>query len=377
MLLPTTGEPMVGVVVNGLPDWDYIAAPEALVHKVRLAIHRFDLLRSGDRCVVGVSGGPDSVALLHVLWRLQKEQKWHLVVAHLNHCLRGADADDDEAFVIALCQRWEIPCVTRRVDVRAMAKAEKLSIAQAGRRARYQFFAEVARQHGAQVVALGHTASDVVETVLLNLFRGTGIEGLQGIPPKSPLTLPEPTHQWRETGVVIVRPLLLCWRTETMAYARVYRLQFRQDVSNLDTTRPRNWVREALLPSLRQRFPQVERALWRLSEVAREHSEWVHATAAQQLAAMTLSATPDSITVERNALLALPRAVQRQVLRLMVNRLVGELNEVSFEHIEQALSLIARHAGKAMVSLPHRLTVRVERGTVCVERQPTTPPTAS
>ncbi|MFA0761578.1 MAG: hypothetical protein HZLCBSQH_001687 [Candidatus Fervidibacterota bacterium] len=365
---------MVSVVVEGLSDWDYIAAPEALTHKVRVAIEQFDLLRAGETIVVGVSGGPDSLTLLHVLWRLQKEFDWQLIAAHLNHALRGADADADEAFVRSVCERWGILCATKREDVRKLARTEKLSVAQAGRRARYRFFAEVAQEYGAATIALGHTASDVIETVLLNLLRGTGWEGLQGIPPKTPLTLPDADGRWLTTGLWLVRPLILCWRAETEAYARVYRLQPRTDTSNFDLKAPRNWIRWRLLPMLRERFGQVEGALWRLRELAREQREFLTALAEEWLKKHGQrkwgEGKVDAITVPCDAFLSLPKALQRQVFRQMVETLVGILNEVTFEHTEQALYLIAHHDDHAMLNLPHRLLLWLEGGMIWLGMMP-------
>lgn len=373
----TTGEPMVGVVVEGLPEWDYIAAPEAVVHKVRIAIERFQLLQPGKPVVVGVSGGPDSLTLLHALWRLREEFRWQIVGAHLNHGLRGAEADEDEAFVKNFCEGLGVPCVTRKVDVRAIAHQRKLSISQAGRRERYHLFAEVAQKFGATEIALGHTASDVVETVLLNLLRGTGIDGLQGIPPKSPLTIWDEgqgiegegkSADFERSSWHIVRPLLLCWRAETEGYAKVYRLQPRQDKGNLDTKVTRNWVRWVLLPLLRQRFPKVDGALWRLSEMVRDESEWLNALADERLNALTLHADGRKIVVARDAFLKMPKALQRRVLKGMVERLAGELNEVSFEHLEAAVKLIERHPTDAALHLPSQLFLKIAKGTVWLMR---------
>lgn len=361
-------EPMGSVVVQGLAEWDYIAAPEAVTYKVRRALHEFDLLSLGGSIVVGVSGGPDSLTLLHVLGRLRREFGWQLVAAHLNHGLRGADADADEAFVQATCRKWGILCVTRREDVRALARAEKVSVPQAGRRARYRFFAEVAQRYGAAAIALGHTASDVVETVLLNLFRGTGAQGLQGIPPKSPLTLPS-EEGGQETDLWLVRPLIFCWREETEAYARIYRLQPRMDTSNFDLKVHRNWIRWQLLPMLRERFGQVDRALWRVSQLAREQGEFLKALADEWLKEHGQGERRSAIAVPRDAFLALPKALQRQVFRRMVKWIAGALNEVTFEHTEQVLSLIARHNDQAMLHLPHHLVVWLERGMVWLRKR--------
>lgn len=361
-------QPTIGVVVEGLPEWDYIAAPEAVMHKVRLAVERFQLLQPNEAVVVGVSGGPDSLTLLHVLWRLCSDFNWQIVAAHLNHGLRGEDADADEAFVKEFCERLGIPCVTCKVDVRSIAKGCKLSISQAGRRERYRLFAEFAQQIGATKVSLGHTASDVIETVLLNLLRGTGTDGLQGIPPKSLMTLYDGKGKPETVNLQIVRPLILCWRAETEVYAKVYRLQPRLDKSNLDPKAPRNWVRLVLLPMLRKRFPKVDPALWRLSEMARDESKLLNALAEENLATITVHADERKIAIQRDAFLVLPKALQRRIIRCAVERIVGALNEVSFEHIEDAIGLIERHSNDAALHLPSQLFLQVTKGTVWLMR---------
>lgn len=357
----------ISVVVEGLNEWEYIAAPEAVTKKVKEAIVKFRMLQPNETVVIGVSGGPDSLTLLHVLWRLSGEFKWRIFVAHFNHGLRGEEADEDERFVKAFCERLKVQYISRKADVKSLAREQKLSIAQAGRRARYRFFAEVAFQIGANKVALGHTATDAIETMLLNLFRGTGTDGLQGIPPISPLTFRD--GQIESKGQVwLVRPLILCWRTETEAYARVYRLQPRLDRSNLDTKIPRNWVRLELLPLLRQRFGKVDQALWRLCELARDESALLNQIAEEQLSRMLIHADPQKVAIARDYLLKAPKALQRRIFRCMVERLVGPLNEVSLEHVEEALSIIERHSTDASYHLPQQLFMQVTKGTVWLIR---------
>ncbi len=351
------------VIVEGLHEWEYIAAPEAITHKVKEAIAKFRMLQPNEAIVVGVSGGPDSLTLLHVLWRLRGEFGWQIFAAHFNHGLRGEEADEDERFVKAFCEQLQVPCFSEKADVKALAREQKLSIAQAGRRARYRFFAEVASRVGASKVALGHTATDVIETMLLNLFRGTGTDGLQGIPPVSPLTIRDGQI---ESGnqIWLVRPLILCWRAETEAYARVYRLQPRLDRSNLDTKIPRNWIRLELLPMLRHRFGKIDEALWRLCELARDESALLNQIAEEQLSRILVHADKRKIAIPRDELLKAPKALQRRVFRLMVERLLGPLNEVSLEHVEEAIGVIERHATNASYHLPQGLFMQVTKGVV-------------
>lgn len=352
------------VVVEGLNEWDYIAAPEAVTYKVLEAIEKFQMLEPNEIVVVGVSGGPDSLTMLHVLWGLRKRFGWQIIAAHFNHGLRGEDADADEEFVKSFCEKNQIQCVTGKADVRALAREEKLSIAQAGRRARYRFLAEVARQVGSRKVALGHTATDVIETMMLNLFRGTGVDGLQGIPPTSPLTIHGEVESEGEGQIWVVRPLILCWREETEAYAKVYRLNPRVDKSNLDIKNPRNWIRLELLPLLRRKFGKVDSALWRLTELARDESEFLNKLANEQLERIKVHIDSQKVAVKRDELLVLPKSLRRRVIRCMVERLVGPLNEVSLEHVETVLRLIEQHSSNASYHLPQQLFVQITKGVV-------------
>ncbi|MCS7191698.1 MAG: tRNA lysidine(34) synthetase TilS [Armatimonadetes bacterium] len=351
------------VVVEGLRDWEYIPAPEVVTNKVKEAIAKFQMLKHEERIVVGVSGGPDSLTLLHLLWRLRSEFRWQVFVAHFNHGLRGEESDEDEKFVKDFCKRLQVTCFSKKVNVMALAHEQKFSVAQAGRRARYQFFAEVASQVGASKVALGHTATDAIETLLLNLFRGTGTDGLQGIPPISPLTILEEQIE-SESQIWLVRPLILCWREETEVYSQIYRLQPRLDKSNLDTKIQRNWIRLELMPMLRRRFGKVDDALWRLCELARDESAFLNQTANEQLSKMLLHADKQKIAVYRNELLKVPKALQRRIFRLMVEQILGQLNEVNLEHIEEALGIIERHFSDASYHLPQGLFMKVTKGLV-------------
>jgi tRNA(Ile)-lysidine synthase len=207
---------------------------------LRIAVRRcLEELPAG-KGVVAVSGGPDSVALLR---SLLLETDRPLVVAHLNHQLRGEDSDGDEEFVRCLCEQWvtigaNLVCRTERCDVRGLAGGDNLE--STGRRLRYQWFAQVARESGASWVATGHTADDQVETVLHRLVRGTGLRGLTGIRRRRDL----------ESGILLVRPLLTVRRTDVLAFLGELGQRYRDDASNLDPRFTRNRLRHELLPLL-------------------------------------------------------------------------------------------------------------------------------
>lgn len=226
-------------------------------------------LGRGDRpLLVGVSGGPDSVALLDALCQIGGVQ---LHVCHMNHRLRGAASDGDERFVRALSRKYRLPLHAAREDVRARAKAQKLSLEEAARAARLRFFARVARKLGARGVVLAHHADDQAETFLLRLLRGAGARGLGAMRPRA-----------RIGRLTIFRPLLGVTRAEILKYLRFRRLKYRTDASNRDVSILRNRVRHRLLPLLEREFnPAIREVLRREAEILQEEDRFLERLAAR------------------------------------------------------------------------------------------------
>ena len=213
------------------------------------------LFKRGETVVVGFSGGPDSVCLLHFLRHLAGKKHFEIIAVHVHHGLRGKAADADAAFCRRLCKEWQVPFILKKKAVRTLAKKLDLSIEHAARKARYEAFAEAARRMGAGKIALGHHLDDQAETILLNILRGTQPEGLCGIPLRRPLN----------KQVEIVRPLL-CVTREVEEYLKENKLAFVTDETNLDETYRRNWVRHELLPLLQSKQPQVRQHLALMAE---------------------------------------------------------------------------------------------------------------
>ena len=238
------------------------------IGQVRTTIEAHGLLpRAGDdssareALIVGVSGGPDSVALLHAIQALAaKDLAIAPVVAHLHHGLRSA-ADADQEFVEDLARKLKLDCEVGRADVRDEAAQQGIGIEEAGRLARRRFLADVARRRGARKVALAHQADDRVETVLFHILRGTGIEGLAALGPRSVLDA--------DKGLEIVRPLIEVRRAEILAYLKATGLEYREDESNQTEAYTRNRLRHLLLPAMREGFnPKVDEAILRLAQQA-------------------------------------------------------------------------------------------------------------
>lgn len=214
------------------------------------------LFKRGETVLVGFSGGPDSVCLLHFLRHLGRKKHFSVAAVHVHHGLRGAEADADAAFCRQLCKSWEVPFLLKKRAVRALAKKLDLSPEHAARKARYEAFAQAARQTGATKLALGHHLDDQAETVLLNLLRGTRPEGLCGIPLRRALN----------SRVEIVRPLLCISRAEVEEYLQENDLPSVTDKTNWDDAFTRNWIRHTLLPLLAQKQPQIRRHLAQMAQ---------------------------------------------------------------------------------------------------------------
>jgi len=209
------------------------------------------LFKRGETVLVGFSGGPDSVCLLHFLHYLSGKKHFDITAVHVHHGLRGELADRDCAFCRSWCKEHQIPLIVKKKNVRALAKKLDLSVEHAARKARYEVFAQAARQTGATKIALGHHLDDQAETVLLNLLRGTQPEGLCGIPLRRSLS----------KKVEIVRPLLCITRKEVETYLQQNGLSFVTDETNSDDEFRRNWVRHEVLPLLESKQPQIRRHL--------------------------------------------------------------------------------------------------------------------
>lgn len=268
-----------------------------LEQKALCALRQYSLFSQGDRIAVGVSGGADSVALLRFLAALRPQFGWDLVVCHIHHGLRGAEADRDERFVRALAEQQGLPCAVSRIDAAALALRDHISVEEAGRMARYAFFAQTAGEGGR--IATAHTLDDSIETVLMNLVRGTGLRGLCGIP--------------RIRGN-IVRPLLDCTRAEVEDYLGALGQPYCTDSTNLTDDYTRNRIRHDILPRLCALNPNFPGAMARmLPRLAAQQAltDCLAAQSAQQLQAACGG-------LSRQGLSALPEPVcDRLLLRLL------------------------------------------------------------
>jgi tRNA(Ile)-lysidine synthase len=315
----------------------------SLIDSVRRTVWKYRLLPAGSRVAVALSGGADSVALLHVLLDLAKEESFHVIgVLHLNHVLRGAESDADELFCRQVASSLGLPARIGRVDVAARARAARVSVEQAGHIARHEFFDCAAAELGATRVAVAHTKDDQAETFLLRLLRGAGPRGLGGISP--------------EWGIV-TRPFIHTSRADVRAFVQARGLAFREDASNGDVAIPRNRVRHELLPLLERRFaPGIVDILDREAAIARDDAECLE-EAARSAGARLVSRTARGVEIDADALVREPRALARRVIRIAQQMAAGE-RFVGFDAVEAVLRFaVSKSTGQ--LDLPgHRVNRR-------------------
>ncbi|NJN93306.1 MAG: tRNA lysidine(34) synthetase TilS [Anaerolineales bacterium] len=334
-----------------------------LVQKISQFCQKNNLLTRHDHLVLGVSGGPDSLCLLDVLETMRPKFDLTLTVAHLNHQLRGDDAQADEAYLREVAAQRRLPLFVESIDVGAVAAQRKQSVEEAARQLRYTFLARVAHQAGATKIAVGHHADDQVETVLMHFLRGTGLSGLRGMlpvtnlaqlrlnpPEQSPISNPLPP-----SSLLLIRPLLETSRRDIEAYCRARGLEPRQDFSNQDTTYFRNRLRHELIPQLETYNPNIRQTLQRTAKVMAAETEFLQAQLELAWQTIVHSESAETIELDLAAWRNLPLALKRSTLRHAVHTLRRSLRDINFEHIEAAVNLIETGSVGAKATLPQGL----------------------
>lgn len=337
--------------------------PKAVVDRVLRFVEARGLFSPGV-VVAAVSGGQDSVCMLDVLRRLQDLLGIRLHVAHLNHMFRGVQAEEEAGYVRDLAGRWGLPVTVAAIDVPGYRARHRLSKQVAARYARLQFLSAVAGQVGARQVAMGHTADDAVETLLMNLLRGSGLAGLCGMLPSRGM---EPgqlgpgleSRDWRTEPLppprgelpLVVRPILNLFRSETEEYCRARGLSFRRDPSNLDMAYRRNWVRVELLPVLERHVPKARERLRNAADLLADDCALV-ADAVDRTWSELARVAQGRVEFGLESWGRLPPALRRHLLRRAMETLAGSLEGFGRAHVDACEALVARGPVGARVDLP-------------------------
>ena len=302
----------------------------------------------GSRYLVGVSGGRDSVALLDQLVRLGYQK---LIICHLNHRLRGRASEADARFVQKLAARHDLRAEIASVDVRRLARTRKLSLETAGREARYDFFARVARRRRCRTIFLGHHADDLVETFLMNLFRGAGPAGLASLREES-------TRRVGAVQLKILRPLLPVWRREIDLYIKRHGLVFREDASNRDITPLRNRMRRRVIPYLEKSIGRnIRQNIWRTARIAAEEESFFETLLPEELSRLG----PLAVEPLRRMSVALQRRTLHKWLR------GGGVTGIGFDLVERVRGLMDLASGVAKTNLPGDRHARRRAGKIFLE----------
>lgn len=308
------------------------------------SIKQQHIIKPHDCLVVGLSGGPDSVCLLHALSQLKKTMPLTLYAAHLNHNLRGMDANQDAGFAMAFSKQLGIHCIVKSEQVEEVAKREKLSIEAAARQCRYNFLEEVANKIGADKIAVAHHLNDQAETLLLHLLRGSGLTGLVGM------------VQQRER---IIRPLLKIRREEILRYCEEHQLTYCHDATNDEPVVMRNRVRLELIPLMETYNPEVVKALGRTAALLERDEEALNTLSEEAWAQCSRQDQKD--TFETHSLKNLPDAILSRVIRRIWRSQTETNHTLQLVHVEQVMKAVRTSLGEKHFQLPGGVTLTVTR----------------
>ncbi len=311
-----------------------------LSKQIAAVIKEYGLFRPNDIILLGVSGGPDSVALLSLLFDANRVKPLYsdIIIAHLNHSIRGKEADEDEQFVNSLANEFGLSIVTEKRDIGEIAHERKISLEEAAREERYKFFESVAIRMDANIIAVGHNADDNAETILHRIIRGTGIVGISGIRLKRKLA--------RNSTIDLVRPLLFSWRKDIIAYLKEKNLSYRVDSTNVERDKFRNKIRVELIPHLEKNYnPKIKKSLVKLGEAAAQNNDFLGAKANALFEEILLKAGKtdeyfSEIILDIHKLRNVPQILQQIIIKEAIVRLNIPLKKISYKNYKNILNIL-------------------------------------
>lgn len=333
----------------------------------------FDALTAGlpnPGIIAGVSGGPDSLAMMHLLSRLRESRQFNVTIVHVDHQLRSESAHE-AAFVMEEARRYGLPATIAKVDTRAIASERKISIETAARAGRYTALTTEAQARGSSRIFVAHTRDDQAETVLSHLIRGTGLDGLGGMKPLYPLTkshlmIPVPE------GILLGRPLLAISRAQIIGYCDAFALHPLEDSSNQDETYLRNWIRHALLPRIESRVPSFSDRIIALANIVQADSAVLESLTESALSDLTTEKKQGVRVLSFEGWSRLPLALKRRVLRDSIFLIKGSMTDISFTHIEKAISLLENSEPGSVSEAAGGIRIRREGSGIIIQSEGTT-----
>jgi len=316
----------------------------------------FGMLKEKDTVLAAVSGGPDSVALVLSLLDLKEKYAIKISIVHLNHMLRGEESLRDELFVKELSHKLNLPFHGEQKDVNTYAKKHGLSIEEAGREARYQFFDSVAKTRGYTKIAFGHNKDDNAELVLMNLLRGSGPKGLSGIPPI-------------RNGKYI-RPLIRISKKEILEFLKHKKQAYMFDSSNKNIAYLRNNIRYNLIPHLESEYnPEIKGALDRLSNIVRQEDDFLDKETKKVFYHSLIKSKGSSIIFSKSKISTLHPALLNRVLRMAIKKIKNDLKRISFVHIDDIIEFCFNTLSGISLDLPGQIRVYKDKDVLMIKKE--------
>lgn len=324
-----------------------------MLNKILSTINKYNLIQKGDKIVIGVSGGPDSMCLLDSLYCLKDKLNIEIIVAHINHKIRK-EADEETEYVKDYCKNKNIKCYVKKAEVEKLAKEQKLGTEEMGRKIRYDFFKEVAKKENANKIATAHNLNDNVETVMLNLLRGTGISGLKGIEIKR-----------TEDNLKYIRPIRECERKDIEKYCEEQNLNPRIDKTNFENIYNRNKVRNELIPFLKKEFnPNILEGINRLSDLAREEEEYFEEIISKKYEELKIGENLNEIVLELHKFNELNKVIKSKIIIYTINKVNGNVQGIGKIHIEDIIKLCENNIGNKYLTPNKNVKVFVKKGKI-------------
>ena len=318
--------------------------------KVLETIKKYNLIQDGDRIVLGVSGGPDSISMLNILNDIRNDKNLHMrfdiIVAHVNHLIRE-EAKDDEEFVKDFCKKLDVPFYSKSIDVQKIANTNKIGTEEAGRNARYEFFNEILEKTNSNKIAIAHNKNDKVETMIMNILRGSGIAGLKGI---------EPIKNNK-----YIRPLIECERFEIEEYYKEKNIDARIDKTNFENIYTRNKVRNIVIPYIKKEFnPNIIQTMDRLSELVKEEDEYLDNTVKNTYKELIIEEQKEQFVMDLKGFNKQEKVIKSRLLLYTIARLLGSTNGIEKIHIEDIIKLCGNNIGNKYLTPNKNIKILVK-----------------
>ena len=320
-----------------------------LKEEVLKTIETYNLIEKNDKIVIGVSGGPDSICLLHVLYGLKEKLGIEIVVAHVNHMLRDV-ADLETEYVQKFCKKLRIECYVKKADILEISKTQKKGTEEVGRQVRYDFFDEVAKKTNSNKIATAHNSNDRAETVILNILRGSGLSGLKGI---------EPIRDNK-----YIRPLINTDRQDIENYCNDNKLEPKFDKTNNENIYTRNKVRNTVIPYIKKEFnPNIIKTINRLSSLATEENEYLQAITKQEFENLLIEKT-DNIILDLHKFNSLNLVIKRRLILYTINEVLYTTNGIEKVNIDDIIKLCKNNIGNKYLMPIKEIKIYVKKGKI-------------